>query len=88
MGDNNNVDLTQKNKTYDQGNNANSAFILINRLITLGFQSGSIGPGGPGGPVGPDGPCGPDCPGGQGGPGVPDGQGGQGGQGGQVESGK
>ena len=29
----------------DQVNNANSAFILINCLITQGFQSGSIGPG-------------------------------------------
>ena len=66
MGDNNNVDLTQKNKTYDQGNNANSAFILINRLISQGFQSGSIGPGGPGGPYRSYGP------------GVPDGQGCQG----------
>ena len=35
----------------DQINNVNSAFILINSLISLGFQSGSIGPGGPGIPV-------------------------------------
>ena len=51
----------------DQLNNTNSAFILINRLISRGFQSGSIGPGGPGGPDSPGGPGGP------GGPGVPDG---------------
>ena len=38
------------------------AFILINRLISQGFQSGSIGPGCPGGPDGPS------CHGGQGGP--------------------
>ena len=61
----------------DKVNNANSAFILINCLISQGFQSGSIGPGGPGGPGVPDGS------------GVPDGQGGQvvrrsGGPGGQV----
>ena len=37
----------------DQLNNTNSAFILINRLISRGFQSGSIGPGGPGGLSGP-----------------------------------
>ena len=30
----------------DQVNNANSAFILINCLISRGCQSGSIGPGG------------------------------------------
>ena len=42
-------DFHYKHK-QDQVNNANSAFILINRLISLGFQSGSIGPGGPGGP--------------------------------------
>ena len=62
-----------QNQIQDKVNNANSAFILINRRR---IQSGSIGPGSPGGPSGP------------GGPGVPDGQGGQGGQGGQVESGK
>ena len=61
----------------DQVNNANSAFILINRWISLGFQSGLIGPGGLGGPIGPGGPSGPDR------PGVSDGQSGQGGQGGQ-----
>ena len=49
-----------------QVNNANSAFILINRLISQGFQSGSIGPGGPGGPYRSYGP------------GVPVGQGGKG----------
>ena len=49
-----------------QVNNANSAFFLINRLISQGFQSGSIGPGGPGGPYRSYGP------------GVPDGQGCQG----------
>ena len=37
----------------DQLNNTNSAFILINRLISRGFQSGSIGPGGQGGLSGP-----------------------------------
>ena len=42
----------------DQENNANSAFILINRLINRGFQSGSIGPGGSGDPSGPSGPGG------------------------------
>ena len=34
----------------DQLNNTNSTFILINRLISRGFQSGSIGPGGLSGP--------------------------------------
>ena len=43
-----------------------SAFILINRLIIPGFQSGSIGPGSPGGPGGPGGQG---CLGGQSGPG-------------------
>ena len=43
-------DFQYKHK-QDQENNANSAFILINRLISLGFQSGSIGPGGPGGSI-------------------------------------
>ena len=33
----------------------NASFILINRLVSWDFQSGSIGPGGPGGPDGPDG---------------------------------
>ena len=56
---------------FDQVNNANSAFILINCWISQGFQSGSIGPGGPGGPGGPDS---------LGCPGVPDGQGGRGGR--------
>ena len=42
----------------DQVNNANSAFILINCLISRSFQSGLIGPGGPVGPGGPDGPGG------------------------------
>ena len=54
-----------------QVNNANSAFFLINRLISQGFQSGSIGPGGPGSPGGPSGTGGPggrDGPGGPGGP--------------------
>ena len=37
----------------NQVNNANSAFILINLLISLGCQSSSIGQGGPGGPGGP-----------------------------------
>ena len=60
-----------------QVNNANSAFILINRLISQGFQSGSIGPGGPGGPGNPDGPDGPGGPGSPGGPGDLHGPGGQ-----------
>ena len=47
-------------------NNANSASILINPLISRGFQSGSIGPGGPGSPGGPGGQG---CLGGQSGPG-------------------
>ena len=55
-------------------NNANSAFILINRLISRGFQSGSIGPGGPGGPGSPDGPGGPGGTGGTSNPGAPGGQ--------------
>ena len=60
-------DLDNKTK-----NNVNSAFILINRLITRtqGFQSGSIcpdGPGGPGSPGGPGGPSGLSGPSGQGG---------------------
>ena len=38
-----------------RNNNANSVFILINRLISQGFQSGLIGPGGPGGPGVPGG---------------------------------
>ena len=42
----------------DQVNNANSAFILINCLISRGFQSGLIGLGGPCGPGGPGGPGG------------------------------
>ena len=37
----------------DQVNNSNPAFILINRLISRGCQSGSIGQGGPGVPGGP-----------------------------------
>ena len=74
----------------DQVNNANSAFILINCLVSSGLQSSFIGPGGPGdlgGQGGPGSPGGPDLPSGPGGLGVPDGQGGQvvrgsGGQGG------
>ena len=61
-------------REQDQVNNANSAFILINRMTSQGFQSGQIGPGGPGGPGGPDGSCGPY------GPGDPSGQGGPGGE--------
>ena len=61
----------QRNK-QDQINSANSAFILINCLISQGFQSGSIGPGNPGGLSGPGGPSG-----GPGGLGGPDGSGGQ-----------
>ena len=60
-------DTTRHNFKQDQVNNANSAFILINRLISRGFQSGSIGPGGPGGPGCPDGPGDPGGPGGPGG---------------------
>ena len=37
----------------DQVNNSNRAFILINRLISRGCHSGSIGQGGPGVPGGP-----------------------------------
>ena len=70
-------DTVKHNFKQDQENNANSAFILINCLISQGLQSGLIGPGVPGVPGGPGGP------GSQGGPGVPDGQGGQGGQSGQ-----
>ena len=60
----------------DQVNNANSAFILINCLISRGYQgrsigqSGSIGQGGPGVPDGPGGSVGPVGPCGPGGPGV------------------
>ena len=61
--------LSWKERQQDQVNNANSAFILIYRLISRGCQIGLIGPGGPGGP------------GGQGGQGSQGGQGGQGGQG-------
>ena len=57
-----------KGRNQDQVNNANSAFILINLLISQGFQSGSIGPGGPGSPGGPSGPGGPGGPDGPGGP--------------------
>ena len=39
-------------KQQDQVNNANSAFILNNSLISRGFQSGSICIGGLGGPGG------------------------------------
>ena len=60
--------VVQVVQDQDQVNNPNSAFILINRLISRGFQSGWIGPSGPGGPGGPWGP---------GGPGGLDGQGGQ-----------
>ena len=48
----------------DQVNNANSAFILINCLVSQGLKSSLIGPGGPGdlggqgGPGSPGGPCG------------------------------
>ena len=62
----------------DEVNNANSAFILINLLISWGCHSGLIGKGGPCGPVGPGGS------GGQVVRGVLGGQGGQGGQDGQV----
>ena len=46
----------------DQVNNANSAFILINCLISQGCQSGSIGEGIP---CVPRGPCGKSGQGGQ-----------------------
>ena len=46
----------------DQVNNANSAFILINCLISQGCQSGSIGQGSP---CVPRGPCGKSGQGGQ-----------------------
>ena len=59
----------------NQVNNANYTFILINDLISRGFQSGWIGPSGPGSPGGPGGLGGP---GGQGYLGV------QGGPGDQV----
>ena len=52
-----------QNQIQDKVNNANSAFILINRLISQGFQSVLIGPGGPGDRDGPDGPGGPGGPG-------------------------
>ena len=51
----------------DQVNNSNSAFNLINRLISGGCQIGLIGQGGPGGPGGQGGPGDPGGPGGQGG---------------------
>ena len=63
----------------DQVNNANSAFILINHLISQGFQSVSIGRGGPGSPGGLSGPGGPGSPGGASGPYGPGGPGGSGG---------
>ena len=50
----------------DKVNNVNSAFILINLLISQGCQSGLIGQGGPGGPDGPSGPGGPGGSGGSG----------------------
>ena len=65
-------DTVKHNFKQDQVNNANSEFILINHLISRGFQSGLIGPGGPSGP------------GGLGGPGGPGGQAAQGSPGGQV----
>ena len=49
-----NLQLTWFIETTDKQdlvNNANSAFILINRLISRDCQSGSIGPGGPGGSI-------------------------------------
>ena len=58
----------------DQVNNTNSAFLLINHLISLGCQSGLIGQGGPGGPGGPGDPSGSGGPGGPGGSGSPGGQ--------------
>ena len=64
------------NNKQDQVHNANSAFILIDRLISLDFQNGSIGPGDPGGPGDLSG---------TGGPGDPSGTGGPGGLGGQDD---
>ena len=55
----------------DKVNHANSAFILINLLISRGCHSGSIGQGSLGGPSGSGGP---DGPGGPGDPGFPGGQ--------------
>ena len=63
------VGLHTYNWKQDQVNDANTAFILISRLTSQGFQSASIGPGGPSGPGGPDGLGGQGCLGGQGGPG-------------------
>ena len=65
----------------DKVNHANSAFILINLLISRGCHSGSIGQGGLGGPIGSGGPDGPGGPGGTGGTGGTGGPGGPGGPG-------
>ena len=51
----------------DQVNNANSAFILINLLISQGCQNGLIGQGGLGGPGGQGGQGGSGWSGSQGG---------------------
>ena len=61
-------DTVKHNFKQDQENNANSAFILINCLISQGLQSGLIGPGVPGVPGGPGGPGSPGGLGGLGGP--------------------
>ena len=53
------VGLHTYNWKQDQVNNANSAFILISRLISREFQCGSIGPSGPDGPSGLGGQGGP-----------------------------
>ena len=66
-------------RQQDKVNNAKSAFIMINFLISQGCHSGLIGQDDPGGPGGPGSPG---SPGGPGGPGGSGGQGGQGGQGG------
>ena len=71
--------VVQQQGKQDKVNNANSAFFLINHLISWGCQSGSIGqvcPGGSGGRSGQ---------GGLGGSGGPGGQGSQGSQGGQGD---
>ena len=75
--------LSPKQVKQNQVNNANSAFILINLLISQGCHSGSFGqddPGGPGGPCGPGGSGSQGGQGGQGGQGCRDGQDGQDGQ--------
>ena len=66
------LDSIAKEEKQDQVNNATSAFILINSLISRNSKKGLIGPSALGGPGGPDGPGGP------GGQGVQYGQGGSG----------